>query len=199
MTIKELSRRRFLKSASGLLLVPAVDVLVPKSRATNFLARPAAGGGESIWKQQTTDNDDWGASATTFAQFIKNTEVGSTTVTKVTCWMHAITTTQNVKVGLWSTANGTGTQYGADSINTSVATGASVEYTWTWAANPSVPAGTDFYIVFTPSLGSSEIQFEAGTDGTGSLYEDTTYCVLRGTTPVASGTSDLVFKLYKTP
>lgn len=45
MTIKELSRRKFLKSASGLLLVPAFEIFVPKTRATNFLARPAAGGG----------------------------------------------------------------------------------------------------------------------------------------------------------
>lgn len=42
MTIRELSRRRLIKSASGLLLLPSFQIL---SRATNFLARPAVGGG----------------------------------------------------------------------------------------------------------------------------------------------------------
>lgn len=44
MTLKELSRRRFIKSASGLLLVSAFVILVPKIRATRFFSAPTAGG-----------------------------------------------------------------------------------------------------------------------------------------------------------
>lgn len=68
MTIKELSRRRFLKSAGGLLFVPAFQILVPKARAANFFARPAVAGGISF--VSATDTSGTAVASLTLASFV---------------------------------------------------------------------------------------------------------------------------------
>lgn len=76
MTLKELSRRRFLKSASGLLLVPAFDIFVPKLKATSFFAVAAAGGGsDPLAHDAITESSTFGATPDPFT--FTHTPVGT--------------------------------------------------------------------------------------------------------------------------
>ena len=48
---------------------------------------------------------------------------------------------------IWSSPNGTGTQYGTVSIATDNSGGGVALYTWTWASNPVIPGSTTFYVI----------------------------------------------------
>lgn len=76
MTLKELSRRRFIKSAGGLLLVPAFDILAPKAKATRFFAVAAAGGGsDPLAHDAITESSTFGATPDPFT--FTHTPVGT--------------------------------------------------------------------------------------------------------------------------
>jgi hypothetical protein len=102
--------------------------------------------------------------------------------------------TGTATVGLWSNVDGTGTQYGADSIAESI--GGMDEIIFEWASNPTVGAGTDFYAVAKPVGGSTLTGYQE--TGTPDSYEPGAGYggYLNGTTIGGAGQNDLRFDLW---
>lgn len=197
-----MNRRGFIKR--GALWVPAIVGLKAYPQALT-LADPARVLGsssvaESIWVQQTTDNDYWTHSANgTMSQYIVNSISRNVSKIELKVGQHGVDT-ETVYIQLRSGNNGGGTQYGSDSsqitINSSYSTAAFATFTFSSAVNVT----GNFYINLV-RVGTSDFRWRGDSHTLGAAgypYTDATddaaYC---GFTGIAARTTfDYCFKIY---
>ena len=190
-----MNRRKFLWT--GAIWIPAARALSQASlRSPAFVGRlnkPASGGGgvETLWIEQTavTDYNDMNRQ---FAQKIK--VPSAKTVSKVSIYFFQ-TGSRVVRIGLWSAADATGTQYGSWSGNQTIpntSTEGWVEFTF--GTNPSI--SSDCYVIIDPVSGSGAyISYKDTASGT--AYEDNTYTSYDNQIgSVQEPNRDRVFRVY---
>jgi hypothetical protein len=147
----------------------------------------------SPWVSQTNGSDYYDAANTyTFAQKIRVTN--ETTITVCAVRLRSWTPVDGaLTVSFWSTANGTGTQYGSTSGSQTVSTAGVSVYTTNEFTFASAPVLTgDAFMVITATTDSPRIW--ADVSG-GAAYQDTDYAIYRGGTVLAAGAADFWFEI----
>lgn len=152
-------------------------------QAGHVIRKTASGTSCTATIYQLDTNDYWTISNPT-CQKIKNSS--ALTICQVDIYIYA--GSGNAHVEIWSDANATGTQYGADSDSQYIDGGAI--YSFTWSSTEPNPTG-DFFLHLNEEDGS--ISWQAHTDE--NKYEDTNYDAWRGGAEI-TGDNDFRFKVY---
>jgi hypothetical protein len=197
------TRRAFLRSGvvwTGLLWIPkaAAQQSALAHRVGTF-SKLAPSSGETLWVEQTVDNEYWALPAEGLSQRIKNGSARS--ITKIECKI-GWTSDCTVKLKLTSNVDGTGTQYGSDSSTvdvTSAGYGTAAWATFTFGTPASVSGDFSIHMGRT---GGGVIKWRMDYNHVwGAAYypyidatEDENYCGWNGTNPV--GHDDFCFKIY---
>ncbi len=156
-------------------------------------ASAAAPVGPVVWIDQQSDDDYWGNSPAPIAQYIQVTN--SVTITKASIKGTASTAEDGqVYIQFWSTANGTGVQYGSNSSTNTYAMNSGVAWREnTWVVPVTLTTNCFMVVKTSGSVGAWRVGRVAG----GARYLNTTFCFYRGGSVIDSGLADLCMMVYK--
>ena len=141
-----------------------------------------------LWQNNLNLNDNQLiSSAYVWSQKVQNTNSSATVLRSA--FLQLVSPATDSRVGLFSTPDSSGTQYGSWSTYGVAING----YTNAYSFTNTIPANTDFFLVIDCPTANNI--FDNWNE---NPYLDTNYCSYRGGTPYNGGSGDLWFALSET-